>query len=423
MPLPLSSSLRIGISALRLNPLRTLLSALGVIIGVGAMVSVLSLTDGVERELRTQIERDGRMQSIRLVSRTEDMVDGQAIPRSSFHVFTHADAIALSSAVGATGAVYLGVSGAGLITADWAVRSAPRAATVAATLSNGAENRRLMIRSGRFFNDAEVGEAARVVVLSHELARAMTGADSAVSSTVGRTVQLQNQSWTVIGVLAPAAVEGGSPSRPSLTAFVPVSTAHVAMVESRRPLAPAFLLKAATVEAVPEMQRRAEVWLGARFGAWKESVTVASYAQEGEQVRSGMILFRLLAGAITGISLVVGGVGIMNVLLASVTERTREIGVRKVAGARNRDVLTQFLAESVAISGVGGALGTGLGVAVSIAVAAVMRARTGGAVEAGFSLSTLAVAVLAPLVVGIAFGMYPALRASRLTPIDAIRHE
>jgi putative ABC transport system permease protein len=152
-------------------------------------------------------------------------------------------------------------------------------------------------------------------------------------------------------------------------------------------------------------------------------VNVLSYATEGEQVRDMMVLFRLFAGAITGISLVVGGVGIMNVLLASVTERTREIGVRKVAGARNRDVLTQFLAESVAISGVGGALGTALGVVVSVAVAAVMRAKAGGAVEAGFSLSTLAVAVLAPLVVGIAFGIYPALRASKLTPIDAIRHE
>ncbi|MDQ3517221.1 MAG: FtsX-like permease family protein [Gemmatimonadota bacterium] len=136
-----------------------------------------------------------------------------------------------------------------------------------------------------------------------------------------------------------------------------------------------------------------------------------------------MRLFKLLMGAITGVSLVVGGIGIMNVLLAPVTERTREIGVRKATGARNKDVLAQFLAESVAIAGIGGILGTALGVAVAVAVAAFMRSQSGVPIHAGFSVGTLAVAVAAPLVVGLVFGTYPALRASRLSPIEAIRHE
>jgi putative ABC transport system permease protein len=113
----------------------------------------------------------------------------------------------------------------------------------------------------------------------------------------------------------------------------------------------------------------------------------------------------------------------MNVLLASVTERTREIGVRKATGARNRDLLAQFLAESVAIAGLGSVLGTLLGIAVSALVASIMRARTMAQVHAGFSVSTLLVAIAAPIIVGIAFGIYPALRAARLSPIDAIRHE
>ncbi|OYV71816.1 MAG: hypothetical protein B7Z72_06145, partial [Gemmatimonadetes bacterium 21-71-4] len=128
-------------------------------------------------------------------------------------------------------------------------------------------------------------------------------------------------------------------------------------------------------------------------------------------------------GALTGISLIVGGIGIMNVLLASVAERTREIGIRRATGARRREILLQFLAESVTITGAGAVLGAGLGVAAAYAVTAFMRMRTRATVYAGLSWSTLIVAAVAALVVGLGFGIYPALKASRLSPIDAIRHE
>jgi putative ABC transport system permease protein len=142
-----------------------------------------------------------------------------------------------------------------------------------------------------------------------------------------------------------------------------------------------------------------------------------------EQVEQGMLIFKLLIGALTGVSLIVGGIGIMNVLLASVVERTREIGIRKATGAQQRHILVQFLCESVAISCAGSLLGVLLGLATSFGVSAVMRARTNAPVYAWVSPSTIIVAVLASVLVGLTFGLYPALRAARLAPIDAMQRE
>src|SRR5688500_10001047 len=164
--------------------------------------------------------------------------------------------------------------------------------------------------------------------------------------------------------------------------------------------------------------------LAARDSAWERRYVVTTNESRLDQLSRGILVFKLFMGAITGISLLVGGIGIMNVLLASVTERTREIGVRKAMGARRRDILMQFLAESVAISGAGSLLGVALGLSGAFAIVAVIRAQAQAVyLDATFSWSTVMSAAISAIAIGLTFGTYPARRAARLSPIDAIRHE
>jgi putative ABC transport system permease protein len=267
------------------------------------------------------------------------------------------------------------------------------------------------IIAGAAFDDADTG----VVVLNARAAAAVAGDSTRPELAVGKSLVLNGHAVRVVAVMAPAAEDR------AMQAALPLDDAYRVIGANR---APTITLTAASVEDVPRLQEDTEAWLVKRYGASaSERTTVATNAARVEQMMTGLLIFKLLMTAITGVSLLVGGIGIMNVLLASVVERTREIGIRKAAGARNRDILVQFLGESVAITSAGAAAGVALGLSIAYTAAAIMRAQTEAPVHAAITLQTILFAAAASVTIGIAFGLYPALRAARLSPIDAIRHE
>ncbi|MEJ2504204.1 MAG: ABC transporter permease [Gemmatimonadota bacterium] len=202
---------------------------------------------------------------------------------------------------------------------------------------------------------------------------------------------------------------------------VPLSEATRGALEGRDRVA-SLAIRASRVEDVEPIRGMVEGWVTDRFGD-ADDFEVTSSQSMAAQARQGMLVFKLVMGSIAGISLLVGGIGIMNILLASVFERTREIGIRKASGARQADIRLQFLAEAVTITGAGSVIGVLIGLSGAFAITAGIRHLTEAPVQAAVTWGSILVAAVAALGVGLVFGTYPARRAARLSPIEAIRHE
>jgi len=409
----LVESARVGADSLRSNPLRTVLATTGVIIGVGSLVAAFAITDGVEVWARALIARESSVQDVVVTARTREQVRGRSVAVHGYPVFTVDDAERAGAEVPGVMRHALTLNGRA------ETEFLGSRATVQLTLATAslADFAGLQLAGGRFFTRSEEMRGASVVVLGHRTAMELAGVHDALW-LLGRTIRIGDDRREVLGVLAPPV--GGD--EPDMIAFAPLRGGET-LLEPGAPRTPALRLKARSIDAVDSLRTDVVNWLAERYGRRMEKLDVTVGTQRLENTRQGMLLSKLLLGLLASLILAVGGIGIMNVLLAAVVERTREIGIRKAVGASRRDIQTQFLVESVTVTTAGSAIGFAGGLILAYAGTAVFRRITGAGIFPVVHLSTPLIAIGAAVVVGVVFGTYPARRAANLSPIEAIARE
>jgi putative ABC transport system permease protein len=410
----LIESARVGADSLRTNTMRTTLSTTGVVIGVAALVAAFSITDGVDLWARALIARESSVQDVSVTPRTSTVVAGRTVPITGYPVLTAEDAERARAEVPGVAQYALTLTG------NASVEYLDHRATALLTLTTAslADFTSIDVQAGRFFTTSEVLHSAPVIVLGHRLAEELAGGRDALW-LIGRAIKVSGRRREVIGVLAPPQVG----PEPDLAAFAPIRGGESLLEATHDQRLPTLRLKAHSIEAVDTLRDQVVNWLAEQYGTKVEKLNVEVGTQRLENTRQAMLLTKLLLGLLAGLILAVGGIGIMNVLLAAVAERTREIGIRKSVGARRADIQMQFLVESVTITGAGSIMGFVAGFILAQAGTAVFRLWAHAPIYPVMHLSTGLFAAGSAITVGLVFGTYPARRAAELAPIDAIARE
>lgn len=405
-----------AVGALRANLMRTLLSILGIVIGVGALVAILGLGDGMERFGRAQLSDRTDVSSILVTPVTGTQVDGIYLEKQNLVPLTPAHAAALAQVLeGKTESIDLMARNKGWLHLANDTTSRP-AALVASLLSPFPDT--LKALHGRVLQVADFQNADSVTVLNHWLASRLQP-DSNLAQLIDRQMIWGEHSLRIVGVLPKEESKNEEENVP--TAYFPIQVLTHAELQKRPP---AMKLAIKNVEEIPAVKTQLEGWLAADGRGGTENFQVRSNDYWVAELKKGIMVFKIVMGLIIGIAILVGGIGVMNVLLMSVTERTREIGIRKALGAKRRAIAMQFLAESLAISVLGCLLGLLLGLLFNFsATPLVMHLADVKGFEAAISPGSFVVVMLVAVFIGIVFGTFPALKASKLSPVDAIRHE
>ncbi|MEX2469151.1 MAG: ABC transporter permease [Pseudohongiellaceae bacterium] len=419
---------QVGLKSIYSHGLRSLLTVLGIVIGVAAVIAMLAVSEGASFEAQQQFRDLGAsnilLKSVKPVEVEQSSRQGFGPPQAAVYGLTYSDIRTIQASIpGVTNVIPSRIVKKNV----WNLVNSMNTDIVGTQVDYPA-SRNYNLRAGRFFSQSEVRDHANVVVLSDEVAQQLFPIDN----PVGNSIRIDEDYYNVVGVMESEGFSnlgqnqaGSSNSAPGRI-FIPITSSRSRFGEtSVRQTAGG--MESETVElheAIIQVDSQDTV---IEIGEVIEQILARNHRSEDYTVEVPLALLRqaeasalrdaIVAGAIAGISLLVGGIGIMNIMLASVTERTREIGIRRALGAKKRDIIAQFLVEAVILSGVGGLIGVVLGISIPFFISlfwGMTTIVTPVAPILAFSISAL---------IGVIFGIYPSMRAADMDPVEALRHE
>jgi putative ABC transport system permease protein len=407
-----------AISALLANKLRAILTMLGIVIGVSAVIALLSIGQGVEKYINNQFNALGT-NLLFVQSKLGSSQAAQYVANLNYQTsLTQNDARALNDPL----QVQDTAGSVAIIRLDALVRyaNANLISTVRGVTPNYADARNLKIETGRFINEEDLSAQARVAVIGKTVLDQLFPQDL---TPIDRYIKINDVPFRVVGILA--AKGGNQFANDDNQVIVPLTTARAQLrdVRAKSGLAGVSSILIQSTDATSADQVKGDsidVLRQQHNISYRDEDDFRVFSQADLLSTFGAIsaAITVFLSAIAGISLLVGGIGVMNIMLVTVTERTREIGLRKAVGAKRADILLQFLIEAMTLSLIGGAIGITIGVGTALGISSLSDQ-----FQASISIVTVLLATGVSATVGLIAGLYPAMRAARLNPIDALRYE
>ncbi len=398
------SSFALAFTNIRSNIFHTILSVLGIVIGVAALVSILSLIDGMEEFARDQITQTTSLNAIMVQSEAYESVNSVRLRKDSVAVIDHTGYLGLTQSLSKSAKPFIWST-----SSDAVIISGQTVGALIVDTGASLEPRPLASPAG--FSEEQMRSTTIIAIVNTAFVKAAKLESN--ESAIGREILYRNKSLKIVKVLSEEKSE-------TPKVYFPIT--HLTAQELEK-TPPQLLLEAEKTEEILILKEEISTWLKQHYKHATSDFKIVTNDFRIEQAARGFLLFRVIMGLIVGISVVVGGIGVMNVLLISVTERTAEIGIRKAVGANRRNIILLFLSESITVSAFGSFLGLVFGVGATMIIIPIVKAITKVPFQAAYTLNTFIIISIISVLVGIIFGTYPALRASKLDPVEAIRHE